>query len=67
MALFTPVIDVHDDSSFDSKVISATVTNRIVVPEPSSILLGLTSIVLVTCVSKAGRVRAGRRERSFHV
>jgi len=45
-ALFTPVIDVQSDGSFDSKVISTTVTNH-VVPEPSSVWLGLTTVALV--------------------
>ena len=42
--LFTPVLDVQDDGSFDGKVISTTVTDY-PVPEPSSLALGLTIVV----------------------
>lgn len=64
--LFTPVIDVQPDDSFQSKVISTTVTNTIV-PEPSSLALGITSLVLVMCFRKTERVRRGRSGRRIRV
>jgi hypothetical protein len=61
--LFTPVIDVQPDGSFSAKVLSTTVTNTIV-PEPSSLALGITSLVLVMCFRKSGWARRGwRRQR----
>ena len=55
--LFTPVLDVQDDGSFDGKVISTTVTDY-VVPEPSSIALGLTTVVpIMLWLRRTGRKR----------
>jgi hypothetical protein len=61
--LITPTIVVAPDNSFDAGVLSTTVSNSIVaaaVPEPSSALLGFSSLILIAGVLKLGRAREPR-------
>lgn len=56
--LFTPLLDVQDGGSFDGKVISTTVSDY-AIPEPSSLVLGLTTVALVMFrFGRTGRKRA---------
>jgi len=55
--LFTPVINVDDGGGFSANVLSTTVTNT-PVPEPSTVILGLTSLAAIVGFRK---VRWSRR------